>query len=68
MNALLLIAVLVAGLRMAGAVNPAFQAAAHLFVGGLAGAWVVRRYLRLAMLISGLFLVEVVCFLYGVGR
>jgi hypothetical protein len=58
----------IAGLRIAGLKSPAFQASAHLFVGGLFGAWLyggkpARPFLWLAVLLS---LVELACFLMGV--
>jgi hypothetical protein len=58
-----------AALRIAGHKSPAFQAVAHIFVGGLFGAWAhggkpARPYLWLAVLLS---LVELACFLMGVG-
>lgn len=59
----------VAGLRIAGLESPAFQASAHLFVGGLFGMWAeggksARPALWLALLLSG---VELACFVLGIG-
>jgi hypothetical protein len=39
---LLIIALVLAALRVAGHTSEAYQAAAHLFVGGLLGAWLVN--------------------------
>lgn len=52
--------------RIFGLKDEAFQAAAHLFVGGLAGAWLVdRRSLYLYTFVA-LCVVEVLCFLIGI--
>jgi len=40
---LILVSAIVAALRIAGFTDPVFQAAAHLWVGVLAGAWWVGR-------------------------
>ncbi len=54
-------------MRMMGVKHEAFQAVAHLFVGGLFGAWLVSRpthgvYLWVALALPG---VELLCFLAG---
>lgn len=66
-----LIAVAIAAARVAGIVHPSYQAGAHLFVGGLFGAWLVKRnswedrtsWLNLVLAV-GLTVVEVACFLW----
>jgi hypothetical protein len=53
---------LLAAIRAVGVKHEAFQAVAHLWVGGLLGAWIATRswfYLRLALTLSA---IEVVCF------
>lgn len=45
--------------------SQAFQAAAHLYVGGLIGAWLLERRGLDAVLIVILSLVELACFLHG---
>lgn len=58
----ILASVLMAGLRVAGVTDPAFQAMAHLYVGGLYVAWWDSRdpfYLGVALALTGL---ESVCF------
>ena len=61
---LCVVALALAFLRVAGHRSSFFQAVAHLFVGGLFGAWMHDRtakpYLYLAL---GLTAVEVACFL-----
>lgn len=50
--------------RIYGLKDEAFQAVAHLFVGGLAGAWLVaKRSLYLDAFVA-LCVVEVLCFLF----
>ena len=59
----ILISVLLAAIRTVGVKHEVFQAVAHLWVGGLLGAWMAsqsRFYLRLALALSA---IEVVCFL-----
>ncbi len=73
------IAVVLAAIRIAGHKSPAFQAVAHLFVGGLVSASFIQfdfvetegradRFYRPArdnfVLAAGLTVVEVVCFLF----
>ena len=58
----ILISMLLAAIRAVGVKHEAFQAVAHLWVGGLLGAWIATRswfYLRLALTLSA---IEVVCF------
>lgn len=60
-----LVALVLAGIRIAGIKTVLFQAAAHLYVGGLFGAYFAgwrQPYLWLAL---GLTLVETICFLVG---
>lgn len=60
-----LFAVAVAVLRLAGATHPAFQAAAHLYVGGLFAAWPLLGWKNGRFLIctaASLTAVEVVAF------
>lgn len=55
-------------LRILGYVGAAFQAVAHLYVGGLFGAYFAAPrplYLALALALATL---ETACFLLGVGR
>lgn len=54
--------VAIALLRILGVKDPAFQAIAHLFVGGLAGAWLVDRNRFYAAAFWLLCAVEVICF------
>ena len=42
-----------------------YEAAAHLFVGGLCGAWLVKRETRYAVLVVVLSLVELIFFFKG---
>lgn len=65
MTALLicLISAVLAMLRIFGITAQWFQAVAHLWVGGLAGAWLVGAdHWLTAILFWGLCVVEVVCF------
>lgn len=65
---LTIIAVALGVLRVMGHKSEAFQAVAHLYVGGLFGAFFagrVRLYLYLAI---GLSLTEAACFLLGIGK
>lgn len=73
-HALIAIALVIAGLRIVGFTHESYQAAAHLFVGGLVGAWIVQRNatdLRNVLLANtnlfmafALSVVEVACFLW----
>lgn len=71
---LIAIGVMLATLRIAGVTHESYQAAAHLYVGGLVGAWLIQRkapdlggavqgmgYLILAIALS---VVEVGCALW----
>ncbi len=66
MLALILIAVLIAGVRLGGEHGAAFKTIAHLFTFGLLGAWVVTglrtgwRYFAIAAALS---VVELAAFL-----
>lgn len=54
---LLAAAVALSALRIGGNVSPAFQAVAHVYVGGLIGAWLAgqgRGYFWLAAALSAL--------------
>lgn len=62
---LLILAVGFAVARIVGVKGKSFQAFAHLFVGGLAGAWMVGRDPAYAVLFWALCIVEVSCFLLG---
>jgi len=63
------IALLLAGIRIAGHKSPSFQAVAHLFVGGCLGVWLAplgtswldwkSMWLWLAIALS---VIEVICF------
>jgi len=51
----LLVSVAAAAMRVIGCRHQAFQAVAHLWVGGLIGAWLTgrrRRYLRMAVALT----------------
>ncbi len=50
---LLIIALVLAALRVAGHTSEAYQAAAHLFVGGLIGAWLVNVAARIRIRAGG---------------
>lgn len=54
--------------RIAGVKHKSYQAVAHLFVGGLAGAWLVDHQWWYAALFVALCVVEVVCFAVGRSR
>lgn len=54
--------VAIALLRILGVRHPAYQAVAHLFVGGLAGAWLIDRDRFYAVAFWLLCAVEIVCF------
>ena len=66
--------VVLGGLRVAGVTSPAFQAVAHLFVGGLFGGWLVLRQEIDTVSVEeanknfwmaiGLSVLELVCFLW----
>ena len=62
---LLILAVGFAAARIGGVKNKSYQAFAHLFTGGLAGAWLVGRAPVDAVLFVALCVVEVACFLIG---
>lgn len=57
------VATILAACRVGGLTHEAFQAVAHLFVGGLAGAWLISHRPLYAELFWGLTVVETVCFL-----
>lgn len=62
---LLVVAAVGLGVARAGGVtHPAFQAAAHVYVGGLLGAWLVGRRPLLLWLAGGLSVLEVACAVY----
>lgn len=71
---LIAIVLVIAGLRIAGITHESYQAAAHLFVGGLVGAWLIERKgttigsainARIDLLLAiALSVVEVACFLW----
>lgn len=56
------VTVAVALLRILGVKHEAYQAAAHLFVGGLAGAWLIERERFYAVAFWLLCAVEIICF------
>lgn len=58
-----LIGVLLGSLRVAGVKSMFFQGVAHIFVGGLGGAWLVGRRRLHAALFIGLTILEIACFL-----
>lgn len=60
---LVAVAVLLAACRIGGVTHEAFQAIAHVYVGGLGGAWLVTRSGLYAGQFWTLCLVEVLCFL-----
>ena len=56
------VAVALAVLRIGGVTHPSFQAAAHVFIGGLIGAWCITRSWRHGGPALGLLAVEVAMF------
>jgi hypothetical protein len=54
--------------RPLGVTHPAYQATAHLFVGGLFGAWYVGRRPALLWAALALTALETACFLAGLVR
>lgn len=62
---LILASAVVAALRIRGIKSIAFQAAAHLLVGGLIGAWLINRRRFHLVLWASLTIVEAICFLAG---
>lgn len=56
----------VAALRIAGVKTEAYQAVAHLWVGGIAGAWLINRDRGLLVQFVALCVVELGCFGYGI--
>lgn len=61
---LVVLSLAVAAARIAGVKHEAFQAIAHLFVGGLIGAWLIDPRKLYVNAFGSLCLVEVVCFLF----
>jgi hypothetical protein len=61
---LCLLAGVFGGLRVLGNTSQAFQGFAHIYVGGLIGAWLVKRRPLYGGLALGLSVLEVLCFLY----
>lgn len=63
--ALTCVSILLAGLRISGIKHIAFQAVAHVFVGGLFAVWLTNRkpayYLHLTIFLS---VVEVACAIF----
>lgn len=64
-TAVILISVLFAAVRIAGHKSEAFQAIAHLWVGGLCGAFALGRYWLYGWLVIILSIIEVACFVAG---
>ena len=71
----MLLAVILGTCHVAGVTHIAFQAAAHLFMGGLAVAWWKEkerctewRNLVVLFIFVGLTVLETICFFMGVGR
>jgi hypothetical protein len=62
--ALILAATLLAAVRVAGHRSPAFQAVAHLYVGGLLGAWAATHRAAPLLLAAALSAVEIACFFF----
>jgi diacylglycerol kinase len=60
---MLLISVAIAGLRLAWIKDPAFQAAAHLWVGFLIWGWLIDRNQQARALVLILSVVEVAAFI-----
>lgn len=60
---ILVTSVFLSGLRIFGEKGEVFQAAAHLFVGGLIGAWLVARRPLHGWLVVVLSVIEIACFL-----
>ncbi len=64
MNSIVIVlTAMLATLRIVGNTSPLYQAAAHLFVGALIGAYYVDRRPKVLGLIIGLSVFELVCFL-----
>lgn len=61
---LVLITLVLSVLRILGVKSIAYQAAAHLFVGGLFGAWLINKDKMNIFLFGFLTVVEIVCFIY----
>lgn len=59
------VSIVIALVRIAGVKHEAFQAIAHLWVGGLSGAWFVDRTKLYGWSVVALSVVEVACFLVG---
>lgn len=57
-----IVAFVLAVLRVAGFTSIAFQGLAHLFVGGLGGAWLVGRNRLYLILFLAMTAVETLCF------
>lgn len=62
MEFVLVIAVALGGLRLAGVTHIAFQAPAHLFIGGLIGNWLATRRVYLIWTVAALTVLEVAAF------
>jgi hypothetical protein len=65
---LILVSVLVGIPRVLGATHIAYQALAHLWVGGLFGAAFATRKPPFLSCAIGLTLLEILCFLASLGR
>lgn len=61
---LVLIAIVLGIVRLAGVKNQSFQAIAHLYVGYLVGVYCVTYYYVYLLLVIGLSVLEVCAFLY----
>ena len=63
-----LLSLLLGALRIAGVKSLAFQGIAHVFVGGLFGAYAGGRVRRALWLAIALTVLETICFLASVAR
>lgn len=71
---IVIVSALLAAIRIAGCIHEAFQAIAHLWVGGLCGAFMLGRYFQPSIrrlcgwLVVILSIIEVACFIAGLRR
>lgn len=66
--AMLIVSCAIGCARGLGYTDEAFQAVAHIWVGGLFGAGLIGRHRDSLAAAVGLSLLEIFCFLAGVGR
>jgi hypothetical protein len=66
--AVLAVSYLLGALRLAGARHEAFQAVAHLWVGGLIGARIAAGEKECGRIAFALSVLELVAFILGIGK